>query len=218
MKASKIRTMPFERSNVRHRTRTTNGILFFLFAFPCLAAAQTGERPIRLGAIVASVASSEFDSTDAGLGVQATWHPTPLIGAEVEVVIHPADLGDPAFSSGRIETLFGVSVGPRIGRWRPFAKVRSGILRYGQSPEPIACITVFPAPVECTLASGRTVAAFDFGGGVERFVGDRTFVRFDAGDRMLTFPGPVRDSAGAAHEDGYFAHDLRIAVSAGIRF
>jgi hypothetical protein len=35
---------------------------------------------------------------------------------------------------------------------------------------------------------------------------------------MLTFPGPVRDSAGAAHDDGYFAHDLRIALSAGLRF
>jgi hypothetical protein len=192
--------------------------LLILLALPSLAAAQTGSHPITLGAIVASVASGEFDSTDAGLGVQVAWHPTPLIGAEVEVVVHPGDLGDPAFSSGRVETLFGVSVGPQIGRWRPFAKVRPGIIRYWQSPEPLACIAIFPVPVACTLASGRTVAVFDFGGGIERFVGDRTFVRFDAGDRMLTFPGPVRDSAGAAHDDGYFAHDLRIALSAGLRF
>jgi hypothetical protein len=185
---------------------------------PRLAAAQT-DRPIRLGAVVAGVVSDEFDSSDAGLGVLFAWQPTPLLGAEVEMVIHPADLGaDPAFSSGRVETFFGVTVGPRIGRWRPFAKVRPGIIRYWQSPEPIACIAIFPTPVRCTLAGGRTVAAFDFGGGVERVMGDRAFVRLDAGDRMLTFPGPVRDSGGTAHEDGYFAHDLRIAVSVGLRF
>ena len=193
-------------------------LLIVTLTHPAVAAAQTGILPIRLGAIVATVASSEFDSTEAGLGVHASWHPTPLVGAEVEVVIHPADLGDPAFSSGRVETLFGVSVGPRIGRWRTFAKVRPGIIRYWQAPEPLACIAIFPAPVRCTLASGRTVAAFDFGGGVERILGDRTFVRFDAGDRMLTFPGPVRDSPGAAHDDGYFAHDLRITLSAGLAF
>ena len=186
---------------------------------PCLAAAQTGDRPISLGAVVAGVASGEFDSSEAGLGVQFAWQPTPLIGAEVEVVIHPADLGaDPAFSSGHVETLFGVTVGPRIGRWRPFAKVRPGIIRYWQSPEPIACIAIFPAPVHCTLAGGRTVAAFDFGGGIERVMGDRAFVRLDAGDRMLAFPGPVRDSSGTAHEDGYFAHDLRFAVTIGVMF
>jgi hypothetical protein len=185
---------------------------------PCLAVAQAADRPVRLGAIAASVASGEFDSTDTGLGAQVTWYPVALVGAEVEVVVHPADLGDPPFSSGRVETFFGVTVGPRAGRWRPFAKVRPGIIRYWQSPEPIACIAIFPTPVECTLASGRTVAVFDFGGGVERVITDRTFVRFDAGDTMSTFPGPVRDSAGAAHEDGFFAHALRIAVSAGMRF
>lgn len=187
-----------------------------LFALPCVAAGQAGGRPFSLGGIVAGVASGEFDSTDAGVGVQVVWHPTPIIGAEVSVVIHPADLGDPRFSSGRIETFFGVNVGPRIGRWRLFGKVVPAIIRYWRSPEPIACIAIFPAPVQCTLASGRTVAAFDFGGGVERFIGDRTFFRFDAGDRMLTFPGPVRDTGGAAHDNGYFAHDLRIAVSAGL--
>ena len=163
--------------------------------------------------------SDEFDSTDAGIGVQVTWLPIPLVGAEVDVVIHPADLGaDPAFSSGYVETFFGVTVGPRIGRWRPFAKVRPGIIRYWQSPEPIACIAIFPAPVQCTLAGGRTVAAFDFGGGVERTVSDSFFARLDAGDRMLAFPGPVRDSSGTAHEDGYFAHDLRFAVTVGVMF
>jgi hypothetical protein len=186
---------------------------------PSLAPAQTAERPVRLGAIVATVTSAEFDSTDAGIGVQVAWLPIALVGAEVEVVIHPADLGpDPAFSSGRVETLFGVSIGPRLDRWRPFAKVRTGILRFWQSPEPVDCIAIFPSPVQCALASGRTVVTFEFGGGIERALTDRAFVRVDAGDRMLAFPGPVRDAGGVAHEEGYFAHDLRIASSVGVRF
>jgi hypothetical protein len=194
-------------------------LLIALLALPCPASAQIADRHGRLGAIVASVTSGEFDSSDAGIGVQAAWLPTPLVGAEVEVVIHPADLGDdPAFSSGRVETLFGVSIGPPIDRWRPFAKVRTGILRFWEAPEPVACIAIFPSPVECTLASGRTVVAFEFGGGGEYAWSNRLFVRVDAGDRMLAFPGPVRDSAGTAHEDGYFAHDLRIAFSVGRRF
>ena len=194
-------------------------LLLIFFVLPRAAPAQTADRPIRLGAVVATVASAEFDSTDAGFGVQVAWLPISFVGAEVEVVIHPADLGpDPAFSSGRVETLFGVSIGPRLNRWRPLGKIRTGILRFWRSPEPLACIAIFPSPVQCTLAGGRTVVAFEFGGGVERVLSDRAFVRVDAGDRMLAFPGPVRDAGGVAHEAGYFAHDLRIASSVGVRF
>jgi hypothetical protein len=194
-------------------------LLIVSCAQPCPAAAQIADRPARLGALVAGVTSGEFDSTEAGVGVQVMWLPTPLVGAELEVVVHPSDLGaDPAFSSGRVETLFGVSIGPRVDRWRPFAKVRTGILRFWESPEPFACIAIFPSPVTCTLANGRTVVAFEFGGGIERALTDRLFVRVDGSDRMLAFPGPVRDADGSAHEDGYFVHDLRITSSFGVRF
>ncbi len=218
--SSTIRRQSIE---IRGRIVATKGCIAALViagvALPRTAAAQPAEPPVRLGAVIASVASDELDTTTVGLGVQIAWHPTPLVGAELEVVVHPADLGsDPAFSSGHVETLFGISVGPRIGRWRPFARLRPGILRFWQSAEPIACLAIFPTPVRCTLASGRTVVAVDVGGGVELLLTGRTFVRIDAGDRILSFPGPVRDSAGTAHEGGFFAHDFRIAFGGGIRF
>src|SRR5687768_13808174 len=102
-----------------HASGGRSAILLLAFLVsPCPARAQTADRPIRLGAVVATVASAEFDSTEPGIGVQVAWLPISLVGAEVEVVIHPADLGpDPAFSSGRVETLFGVSIGPRLDRW-----------------------------------------------------------------------------------------------------
>lgn len=185
---------------------------------PRLASAQPAEPPFRLGALVATVSSGEFDTVETGAGVLLAWHPTPLVGAEVEVAFHPADLGRPAFSSGRVETLFGVTIGASAGRFRPFAKVRPGILRFWKAPEPVACIAIFPSPVQCTLAAGKTVVGLDLGGGFELLTTRRTFARVDAGDRLLSFPGPVRDRDGRAREDGYFAHDLRIAVGGGLRF
>jgi hypothetical protein len=192
-------------------------IVSLTFAAP--AGAQSGARQVHVGVIAAGVSSSELDTTDLGVGVLFEYRPTTLVGAELEVNIHPADLGrDPGFSSGHVETFFGVTVGPRRGGWRPFAKVRPGILRFWQAQEPIPCIAVSPPPVRCTLSSGRTVVAVDLGGGVERLLTDRTFLRFDAGDRLLSFVGPVRDSAGMVQDDGFFAHDFRFAVGAGVRF
>ena len=193
-------------------------IVIACLLFPRLADAQPADPPFRIAALVAAVSSTEFDTADTGVGVLLAWHPTPLVGAEVEVAFHPEDLGQPAFSSGRIETLFGVTIGAPAGRFRPFAKVRPGILRLWKAPEPIACIAIFPSPVQCTLAAGKTVVGLDVGGGVELLTGRRTFVRVDAGDRLLSFPGPVRDSDGKAREGGYFAHDLRVAFGGGLRF
>jgi hypothetical protein len=146
------------------------------------------------------------------------WHPTPAVGAEVEVALHPGDIGRPPFSSGRVETLFGVTVGLPTGRVRPFAKVRPGILRFRQPAGPVACIAIFPSPVQCTLAAGKTVVGLDLGGGFEWITTRRTFVRVDAGDRLLSFPGPIRDSGGRSREDGYFTHDFRMAFGGGMRF
>lgn len=194
-------------------------LVIAVVVMPCRAAAQSGERPLRLGVVVARVASAELDTTEVGVGGQFAWHPTPLVGADLEVVVHAADFGPaPALSTGRVETLFGVTVGPRIGRWRPFAKLRPGILRFWKAPEPILCIAVFPPPVRCTLANGRTVVAVDVGGGVELLLTGRTFLRLDAGDRVLSFPGPILDSSGSARESGFFAHDVRFAVGGGMRF
>jgi hypothetical protein len=183
-----------------------------------LAAAQSAEPQFRLGVLAAYVSSAEFDAAETGVGVLLAWHPTPVVGAELEVALHPGDLGRPAFSSGRVETLFGITLGSTAGRIRPFAKIRPGILRFWEAPEPIACVAIFPAPLQCTLAAGKTVVGLDVGGGFELLTTRRSFVRVDAGDRMLSFPGPVRDSDGRPREDGYFAHDLRIAFGGGLRF
>jgi hypothetical protein len=173
------------------------------------------EAAIHLGTSV----SSEFEGTDIGVGGRLAWRPTALLGVEGEFTVYPGEFADQrAFSGGRVEGLFGGTVGPRFGRVRPFARFRPGFVTFRESSEPIACILIFPPPLNCTLAAGRTVFALDIGGGVEWFPSDRTFLRVDAGDRALRYPSPVIDSAGSVRDESFFSHDFRFALGGGLRF
>ena len=183
------------------------------------AIAQSTSNRFELGVQVSSETSSQFDATDVGLGGRFAWHPVEPVGIESEINLYPGDFPDQrAFSRGRIEGLFGVTVGPRFGRLRPFAKLRSGFLNVREAPQPLACILIFPPPLSCELASGRTLVAFDVGGGVEVFATHRTFVRVDAGDRLLKYPGPVFDKTFTRRDDAFFSHDFRFAAGAGLWF
>jgi hypothetical protein len=183
------------------------------------ATAQTVDPPFQLGVQVAGLTSGEFDKTDAGVSGRFSWQPVPLVGAEAEVAYFPKSFtDDPALESSRVEGLFGVTVGPRVGQVRPFAKARAGFVTFRETSVPGACIAVVPPPLACTLAAGKTVPAFDLGGGLEVYPTTRTFLRFDLSDRMLRYPGPVTDTDGALKSDDFFGHDFRFAVGAGVRF
>lgn len=172
-----------------------------------------------LAFLLAGSVSGEFDTTDVGIGGRASWQPVPLVGVEGEVSFYPGDLGDPAaFSGSRIEGVFGATVGPRRGRVRPFAKLRPGFLRFGDAPQPMACIAIFPPPLRCTLAGGRTLFALDAGGGLEWLSSGRAFVRVDAGDRMVRYPAPAIGGGGAVRSDAFTGHDFRFTLGAGVRF
>ncbi len=174
---------------------------------------------LRLGAHVSSVALSGFDESDLGIGGRVAWHPVALIGVEAEMTLYPRDYPDGrAFSSARNEGLFGVTVGPTFGRFRPFARGRAGFTRFQEAPQPFPCILIFPPPLQCSLASGATARAIDIGGGVEVTATRRTFLRVDAGDLLLTYPGPVFDNEGAAREKGFVSHNLRISAGGGFKF
>jgi hypothetical protein len=68
------------------------------------------------------------------------------------------------------------------------------------------------------LAGGETLFALDVGGGVEYNTSDRTFVRFDVGDQMLKFSGPVIDRNNEVHDDSFIRHAVRVAFGGGWRF
>ncbi len=186
---------------------------------PRPAAAQSSDHRVQVGVQVAAPISSEFDRADVGVGGRLSWHPAPLLGLEAEVDLYPRDFaGRPAFSRGRIEGLFGATVGPRLGAVRPFARLRAGFLTFREAPEPLACILIFPPPLACELAGGRTVPAYDVGGGIELFTTARAFLRIDVGDRLLKYPGPVFDSRRRMHDRAFLSHDFRFAAGGGLRF
>jgi hypothetical protein len=180
--------------------------------------AQTSQ-PFEIGAQIASQRVGELDATDVGVGGRAAWHPYQLIGVEGELNYYGSDIPDrTAISGSRVEGLFGITAGPRIGQVRPFARIRPGFLSVGSAPGPVACILIFPQPLSCALAGGDTLFALDVGGGVELFTPGKTFVRLDLGDRMLRYRGPAIDRSGEVHDDNFIGHDLRVAIGAGWRF
>jgi len=193
--------------------------VFVMLAWAAAIAQRDADR-FQLGGQVTVASSSELATTDVGFGARFSWKPTALIGTEAELSFYPEDLGpdNARFSRGRVEGLFGVTVGPRIGSLRPFAKLRPGFVTFREAPEPFPCILIFPPPLSCALGTGATAFALDVGGGVEFLPAARTFFRMDVSDRMVRYPGPAFDGDGTPHEDAFYGHDFGFAAAAGVRF
>jgi hypothetical protein len=166
-----------------------------------------------------SARSGELDSTDVGVGGRLSWHPRSSIGLEGEVGFYPSNIPEPvAITSNRVEGLFGITAGPRLDGIRPFVRVRPGFLRVGAAPQPVPCIRIFPPPLSCTLAAGRTLLTVDLGGGVEVDTPADTFLRVDLGTRLVRYPGPAFDRNRHLHQQDFVGGDFRISLGAGWRF
>lgn len=163
---------------------------------------------------------AELDTTDLGFGGRVGFRATPLFTFEGELNLFPSDIPDPfSVTSSRLEGLFGVKVGPRFDRFSVFGKLRPGFVRFEEASEPVPCILIFPPPLSCVLAAGETAFALDLGGGLEVYPTERTLVRFDVSDLMIQYPGPALTREREAFtEGGFWGHNLRLAVGAGIRF
>jgi Outer membrane protein beta-barrel domain len=185
----------------------------FVLATVVPAASQSFE----VGAHVAAANWSEFDDVDMGVGGRFTWKPMPLIGLDADVTWYPGDqLGQ--FSRYRFEGLFGVTVGPKIDRVRPFVKAAAGFLEVAGTTGAFACIAIFPPPLPCALAGGDTLSAYEIGGGAEVDITPATFFRADVTSRILNYPGPTFDRDGGVRLDGFAGQALRFTFGGGLRF
>ena len=180
------------------------------------ASAQSFEASVHL----ASSQWSQFDGTDIGGGGRFTFKPTPTIGIDADVTWYPGEFppdGIP-FTGNRVEGLFGVTAGPRLAGFRPFAKAAAGFMKVSESSQPTVCIAIFPPPLSCLMAGGPTMAAFEFGGGVELLPTGRALLRLDITDRVLKYPGPSLGFDSETHDEGFWGHALRFTIGAGWRF
>lgn len=195
-----------------------NGIIVMaaLLIWAAPSSAQSFEASVHL----ASSQWSEFDGTDIGGGARLTFKPISMIGLDADVTWYPGDFppdGVP-FTGNRLEGFLGVTAGPRLAGFRPFAKVAGGFMKTGDAPAPFACIAIFPPPLNCLMSGAQTMPAFEIGGGVELTPTGRTLLRFDLTERFLKYPGPTFDRDRKIHDADFFGGALKFTIGAGIRF
>lgn len=196
-------------------------LILVVTLFPGVAVAQPQDSRFELGFHFAGQSVSEFDTTDAGLGGRVTYNVSPLIGLEAELNLYPGDLTDQnPFSGSRTEGLFGVKVNvPLLGKVKAFGKARPGFLRFGEAPDVLACIAIYPPPLECSLASGSTALALELGGGVELSTSARSFVRFDVGDNLVRYDvGPALRPKEGIVNGPFWTSNFRFTFGGGFRF
>ena len=190
----------------------------------CLSAAIASAQSLAADIHVGVAGWSEFESvSDLGIGGRLTWRPLPVVSLEADVTFYPEAFPDEpsrfgTFSAHRIEGLFGATLGPQLGRFRPFAKASVGFLDVRPSSDLFACVQIFPPPLTCLLAAGQTLPAYELGGGVEVATLPRQFIRLDVSERVLKYPGPSYNTAFEQKDDGFFGHALRLTGGYGLRF
>jgi hypothetical protein len=197
-------------------TRIASFVLL-LFVFSSSAASA---QSFDLSANFVAAQWSEFDDTDLGFGGRLAWKPIPLLGIEGDFNWYPDSYTGArfGFSDYRIEGLAAMTVGPRVGRLRPFARFGGGFLKTGRAEEPIVCPAIFPPFVGCNLAMGATMPTIELGGGLEYSMTTRTFLRFDAGWRFIKYPGPTMTDNLETKLDGFWGEALKFTFGGGIRF
>lgn len=183
--------------------------------------APAQERRLEVAGQLAATSQRELEGTDLGFGGRFGFRVRPLVGIEGELTFYPSDLPDEgaAATSSRLEGLFGLRVGPRYDRFSIFGKARPGFVRFAGASGPFACVLIYPPPIDCVLAEGRTVLALDLGGGVELYPTERSLVRIDVSSLLLRYPGPVIDREGAVLDDeSFWRGNVRLSFGAGLRF
>ncbi len=176
---------------------------------------------LELAAQVATLRLSEFDTTDVGIGVNAAWRLTPLLAVDGALSWFPGSDDDEQRieRQGRVLGLAGLRAGVQSGPLELFGRVRPGFLRFS-GQDNVACILIFPVPLECQVLGGQTSFVTEIGGGVRVAVGEtrRMFVSFDLGDLLVRYGSESLRPNGDVSEDGFVSHNLTANVGVGWKF
>jgi hypothetical protein len=173
-----------------------------------LGAVPAHAQPFEASAYLSTLEAPFGDGRQWGGGARFGVQVAPWVVVEGDV----ARLAGGDARAGSLTQLFGgVKVGGRAERFGLFAKLRPGLVQFGNDflAPGVVCIAVFPPPESCLAA--RTSVAFDLGTVVEMYPTRRTLLRVDLGSTHIWYR-PRGD--GDSERRGAF----QVSVGAGVRF
>jgi len=183
------------------------------------ARAQAPAGSVEIGPNVSILRLSELDTTDVGVGVDASWHLMPRLTIDGTLSWFPGGGDDRALTDQRrILGLVGARSGITRGRVDFYGRGRVGFLNFADVG-PVPCILIFPAPLSCQLADGYTAFTIDFGGGAIVPIDSegRWRIRVDVGDLVVRYDQHARKNNGDVTE-GFWGHNLLFTAGLVWRF
>jgi hypothetical protein len=155
---------------------------------------------------------------DLGAGAHLSWRPSAVFSIDGDASLFAQGPGDQNLPGRRFEGLVGATVGPQLGRFRPFAKVLLGFLQVARHRGAEDCVMSDPPYLMCLIQQGITLPAYDIGGGLEFNTSARGFLRADASARILKYPGPSYARDGALKPAPFWGSAPRLTFGYGVRF
>src|SRR5688572_28317242 len=94
-------------------------LLMAVMALARPVAGQRVEAPFEVSGTFVTTDAGQFHTRDIGIGGRLGWRLSPVLGLEAELTYHSDPFGDAVpFKAGRVEGLFGATLGPRLGALR----------------------------------------------------------------------------------------------------
>jgi len=163
-----------------------------------------------------------FDETDSGLGGRFGYNINQFLSVESEFDLFPQKrpvlnaIHSPILDyndSRRMEALFGIKAGIRRPRFGVFGKARPGFFYISEGSRFIdPDVKSVRAPEQ---PRSQFQFAMDWGGAIEAYLSDQTFVRIDVGDTMIKFK---RSQWGDTGVRNFLSHNLQMNIGIGYRF
>jgi hypothetical protein len=186
------------------------------------SAAAQDDRRFEAGAQITTLRLGEFDTTDIGVGVQAGWRLGPVLTIDGALTFFPRNGEDGAAridGQRKVLGVAGVRLGGQAGPVELFARARPGFLAFA-AQDFVACIAIFPTPLECQVLAGETTFVTEIGGGIRVALGGarRAYLSVDVGDLLVRYGFEALRPNGETTEDGFVSHNLVAGVGVGWRF
>jgi len=158
-------------------------------------------------------------------GVWASWNMSKYFSWDTTLLHSPRNPGltvNPAYQAGgrAFEALSGVKVGFRSGHMGYFAKVRPGIITFGETYRQRDDIYCGQQVCGAKIDEGMfTDAVLDTGGIIEAYPSRHTILRFDAGSATIFYLPKNIVNSGISEPIPSSAHpSILVSVGAGFRF